>query len=88
MRIWTALVEMVCLVAARASAGADVVWPAQAWETSTPEEQGVDSGGQPSWSGRGPQSDIHIPRRSHKDSRGPQKCGGSTSNGCVVSAQG
>jgi hypothetical protein len=43
---------------------------------------------QPSWSGRGPHPDAQIPRRSHKDSRGPHKCTGSTSNGCVGSAQG
>jgi CubicO group peptidase (beta-lactamase class C family) len=45
MRTWAAvLVGSACLVAARAPLGADVVWPGAAWETSTPEAQGVDSG--------------------------------------------
>lgn len=44
MRTWTvALVGMLCLVVARPASGADAVWPTQAWETSTPEEQGVAS---------------------------------------------
>jgi CubicO group peptidase (beta-lactamase class C family) len=39
-----ALVGLLSLAAARSVTGAETVWPAQAWEMSTPEPQGVDSG--------------------------------------------
>jgi hypothetical protein len=37
------MTSICCCVAANAQGGAAAVWPTKEWQTSTPEEQGMDS---------------------------------------------